>query len=132
MHRCPLYDNVPEIHSLMVKSKSASGKIIPGFLASSPSTKRKRFLLGCRSCNATADEECPIKAKTSIFPVCMMGDAILRPRPKTMLTTPGGKLSWKAFNNGVISNTPCFAGLKMAVLPIMIAGISKQKVSFNG
>ena len=49
-----------------------------------------------------------------------------------MFTTPGGKLSWKAFNNGAISRTPCLAGLKIAVLPIIIAGINKQKVSLSG
>ena len=62
----------------------------------------------------------------------MIGEAIFRPRPNTILTTPGGKLSWKAFNSGVINNTPCFAGLKMAVFPMIMAGISKQNVSFKG
>ena len=40
VHLCPLNDKVPEIHSLTVKSISASFKIIPGFLASNPNTKR--------------------------------------------------------------------------------------------
>ena len=61
-----------------------------------------------------------------------MGEAILRPRPKRIFTTPAGKLSWNAFNNGVIKRTPCLAGLKIAVLPIIMAGMSKQNVSFSG
>ena len=38
----------------------------------------------------------------------------------------------KAFNRGAIKRTPCFAGLKIVVLPIRIAGINKQKVSLSG
>ena len=49
-----------------------------------------------------------------------------------MFTTPGGKHSLKAFNRGDINNTPCLAGLNIVVLPIRIAGIRRQKVSFKG
>ena len=120
------------MHSLIVRSKSASGKTIPGFLASKPKTNLNLFLFGCRSCRATAEEECPIKAKTSILPVFIIGEAIFLPLPNKIFTTPGGKLSLKAFKSGVINKTPCLAGLKTAVFPIMMAGISKQKVSFKG
>ena len=132
VQRCPLYDSVPEIHSLTVWSKSASGKITPGFLASRPNTNRSLFLLGCSSCRDTADELWPINAKTSTWPVFIIGCAIFLPRPKRIFTTPGGKHSWKASRRGVIRSTPCFAGLNMAVLPITMAGINKQKVSFKG
>ena len=82
--------------------------------------------------SALLDLLLPIKASTSMWPVCIMGEAKVRPRPKMMLTTPGGKLSANASNNGVISKTPYLAGLKTTVLPINSAGNSTQKVSFNG
>ena len=93
VQRCPLNDKLPEIHSLTACSKSASGSIIPGFLASKPKTNRSLFLLGCKSCSDTAEELCPINAITSIIPVFIIGDAILLPLPKSIFTTPGGKLS---------------------------------------
>ena len=49
-----------------------------------------------------------------------------------MFTTPGGKHSLKAFSNGEINKTPCLAGLNIVVLPMRIAGIRRQKVSFKG
>ena len=116
----------------MAKSKSASGKTIAGFFASKPKIKRKRFLFGCWSCKAMADLLFPIKAKISIFPDFIMGEATSLPLPYTILITPFGKLLLKASNNGEINKTPCFAGLKITVLPIIMAGISKEKVSFRG
>jgi hypothetical protein len=62
----------------------------------------------------------------------MIGVAISLPLPNTMLTTPGGKEDLKASNNGAINKTPCLAGLNMVVFPIMMAGINKANVSFNG
>ena len=61
-----------------------------------------------------------------------MGVAIFLPLPNNTLTTPGGKQFLNASNNGVISRTPNLAGLNMAVLPIIRAGINKQNVSFRG
>ena len=49
-----------------------------------------------------------------------------------MFTTPGGKHSLKAFSSGEINKTPCLAGLNIVVLPIRIAGMRRQKVSFRG
>ena len=89
-----------DMHSLIVKSRSASGKTIPGFLASKPKTNLNLFLFGCKSCRATADEECPIKAKTSILPVFIIGEAIFLPFPNKIFTTPGGKLSLNALKRG--------------------------------
>ena len=79
-----------------------------------------------------AEELCPISAKTSILPVFIIGVAMVLPRPNTIFTTPGGKLSLKACSSGAISKTPCLAGLNMAVFPIIMAGISSANVSFNG
>ena len=62
----------------------------------------------------------------------MIGVAISLPLPKTIFTTPGGNDSLKASSKGAINKTPCFAGLKTAVLPIIIAGINNANVSFNG
>ena len=62
----------------------------------------------------------------------MIGVARVLPLPKRILTTPGGKCFLKASNKGVISKTPCLAGLKITVFPIISAGINKQKVSFKG
>ena len=132
VHLCPLYERQPEIHSWIVKSRSASGNIIPGFFASSPKTSLSLFLLGCWSWRATADELWPISASTSTKPVFIIGGHIFLPLPNKILTTPGGKHSLKAFNRGAIKRTPCFAGLKIVVLPIKIAGINKQKVSLSG
>ena len=67
-----------------------------------------------------------------IFPDFIIGVAISLPLPNTILTTPGGNDFSKAFNNGAINNTPCFAGLKIVVLPIIMAGINKANVSFKG
>ena len=132
VQRWPLKDKVPAKHSLIVKSKSASGKIIAGFLASKPRTKRKRLLFGCWSCKALADLLLPINARTSTFPDCIIGAATVLPLPKITLTTPFGKLVWKASSKGVINSTPCFAGLNMVVLPIIMAGIKSANVSFKG
>ena len=60
--------------------------------------------------------------------VFIIGEAIFLPLPNKIFTTPGGKASLKASSRGVISNTPNFAGLKMAVLPIINAGINKENV----
>jgi hypothetical protein len=49
-----------------------------------------------------------------------------------MLMTPFGKLLLKASNKGDNNKTPCFAGLKITGFPMIKAGISKEKVSFNG
>ena len=106
--------------------------MIAGFFASNPKTSLNLFFCGWRSCKEIADELCPIRAKTFIFPDFMIGDAISLPLPKMILTTPGGNDFWKASNKGAINNTPCLAGLKIAVFPIIIAGISNAKVSFNG
>ena len=116
----------------MVKSILASSSIIAGFLASRPRTNLNLFCCGWSFWREFADELCPIKAKTLIFPVFMIGDAISLPLPKIILTTPGGNDSLKASNNGAIKRTPCLAGLNIAVLPIMIAGINKANVSFRG
>ena len=43
-----------------------------------------------------------------------------------------GEYALKASNNGAINKTPCLAGLNMVVFPIMMAGINKANVSFNG
>ena len=79
-----------------------------------------------------AEELCPISASTSISPVFIIGVAMVLPRPNTIFTTPGGKLSLNACSKGAISKTPCFAGLKIAVFPMITAGISSAKVSFKG
>ena len=73
-----------------------------------------------------------MRARTSTKPLCIIGGHIFLPLPKRIFTTPGGKHSLNAFNNGVIKRTPCFAGLKIVTLPIIIAGINKQKVSLSG
>ncbi len=75
----------------MVKSKSASGRIIAGFFASNPKTNLNLFFLGCDSCNEFAEELCPIKAKTFTLPDSIIGVAKTRPRPNKIFTTPGGK-----------------------------------------
>ena len=111
---------------------SASLRTIPGFFASSPRINLSLFLLGCKSCNATAEELCPINARTSIFPVFIIGEAIFLPLPNKIFTTPGGNASLKASKSGVISSTPNLAGLKMAVFPIISAGINKENVSLRG
>ena len=103
-----------------------------GFFASKPNTKRNLLLFGCCACHAFAEELCPINASTSIFPDCIIGDAKALPLPYTMFTTHFGKLSLKASNNGDINSTPNLAGLKMAVFPMINAGINKQKASFKG
>ncbi len=93
VQRCPLYESVPAIHSFTAKSISASGKIIAGFFASKPNTNLNLFDLGCKFCNAFADELCPIKANTSTLPDFIIGDATALPLPYKTFTTPGGKLS---------------------------------------
>ena len=62
----------------------------------------------------------------------MIGDAISLPLPKTIFTTPGGKDSLNASSRGAINKTPCLAGLKIVVLPMIIAGIRRANVSFRG
>ena len=115
---------------MIVRSKSASGKTIPGFLASKPKTNLNLFYLDV-DLRATAEEECPIKAKTSILPVFIMGEAIFLP-----LQIKYSQLLEESFLQRllkwVINKTPCLAGLKTAVFPIMMAGISRQNVSFKG
>ena len=132
MHLCPLKDNEPATHSSIAKSKLASGKIIAGFFASNPNTKRNLFLLGCKSCKAIADLLLPIKAKIATRPDFIIGEATSRPRPYNMLIAPFGKLLLKASNKGDINKTPSLAGLKITGFPIINAGISKEKVSFKG
>ena len=44
----------------------------------------------------------------------------------------GEEVAMKVLRNGEINNTPCLAGLKITVLPIIKAGIKRQNVSFNG
>ena len=92
VQRWPLNERVPVIHSLTAKSKSASGNTIAGFFASKPRTIRSRFFFGWVFCNALAELLCPISAKTSIFPVSIIGEAKVRPLPNKILTTPFGKL----------------------------------------
>ena len=62
----------------------------------------------------------------------MIGEAISLPLPKTIFTTPGGNDCLNASNSGAINKTPCFAGLNIAVFPIIIAGIRSAKVSLSG
>jgi len=62
----------------------------------------------------------------------MIGGQIFLPLPNKIFTTPGGKHSLNAFKSGAIKRTPCLAGLNIVVLPIKIAGIKRQKVSFRG
>ena len=60
-----------------------------------------------------------------------MGEAMVLPRPKTMFTTPEESFL-NASSNGADQQHPMFAGLKIAVFPIIIAGINRQKVSLSG
>ncbi len=62
----------------------------------------------------------------------MIGEANNLPLPYIIFTTPFGKQSLKISTNGDINKTPCFAGLKTTVFPIIKAGINKAKVSFKG
>ena len=132
VHLWPLKDNEPFIHSRTVKFISASSRIIAGFFASKPKTSLNLFCWGWSSWSEFAEELCPINANTLIFPDFIIGVAISLPLPNTILTTPGGKDSLNASSSGAISKTPCLAGLKIAVFPIIIAGINNAKVSFNG
>ena len=132
VHRWPLKLHAPLTHSFTANSRSASGKTTAGFLASNPSTCRTRLGLGCCEIKALLLLLLPMRASTSTRPDFMMGLARVRPRPNTMLTTPGGKLSANASSRGTMSKTPYLAGLNTHVLPIKMAGNSTQNVSFKG
>jgi hypothetical protein len=66
VQRCPLNDKVPAIHSLIARSRSASGSIIAGFWPEPLKLNAIYFLL-VLPCKAIADLLLPIKANTVTF-----------------------------------------------------------------
>ena len=94
--------------------------------------ERSRAGRGCCFCSVLATLDEPMKASTSTLPDSMIGPTISLPRPKTTLTTPGGKASRNASSSGSYSSTPSFGVLKTTGLPMISAGISVVKVSFSG
>ena len=81
VQRWPLKDSVPAMHSLTVSSMSASGRMIAAFLASSPSTARRRLVLGWAFFNWSATLLVPIRASTLTLPEPMMCGTTTLPWP---------------------------------------------------
>src|SRR5579875_1002233 len=100
VQRWPLNDNAPVTVSENANLISAFCVMMAAFLASNPNMALKRFTLGCSFFNSLATLLEPMSVNTSILPDCIKAGTIAWPLPYMVFTTPLGKDSWKAFNNG--------------------------------
>ena len=76
VQRWPLKLRLPVTHSFTATSRSASGRISAGFLASSPRMQRMRCGCGCWCLRMSATRLEPMNASASMRPLFMIGPMI--------------------------------------------------------
>ena len=74
----------------------------------------------------------PIKAKTSMSPVLIIGAIVARPLPLTKFNVPGGRCFWNASIVRICANPLNVGTLRITIFPLRRAGSNVAYVSLIG